>query len=246
MIPRAVIPNATTARSGPYLVLTGPTGVGKTAYVDALAERLSIEVINMDSCQTYAFFRVGTGRADGADATPRHLYGFLGPQEQLSPESYVAKAVAVAHEVSARGRTPLFEGGSRSLLPVLSAALPLTVYGLRPPPDPNWITQRMQRRAEGFLEHDALLKEVEAGLALGYGDCSLMRDPMIYMQTRDFLAGRYDRAGLVSAMVASMKQMHDDQLRVFSAMPSIEWVDVAAMSPADFAGQVAASIDDGK
>ncbi len=223
---------------GPRLVLTGPTGVGKTAYVDAIARAFPVEVINMDSCQAYAVFRVGTGRADGDGTVRRHLYGFLAPNEFLSVDRYLAKAVAVAQEVMLRGNIPLFEGGSRSLLPALVDALPGPVFGLRPPPDPAWILARMRRRAEGFLVDDALIREVEAGLAFGYGDSKLMRDPMIYMQTRDFLAGRYTREALISAMVSSMKQMHDHQLEVFGRMP-IEWIDVASCGPAQLVERLA-------
>lgn len=207
------------------LVITGPTGVGKTAYVDAVARAFPIEVICMDSCQVYSFFRVGTGRADGSPDVVRHLYGFVSPHETLSVASYLAKAKALIHEIEHRGRIPLFEGGSRSFLTALIDALPLQIYGLRPPRESGWIEAMMRERVRGFLANDTLIREVRAGLALGYADTKLMRDPMIYMQTRAYLAGEMSREQLAIAMVESMKNMHDDQLRVLAKMP-IDWIDV--------------------
>lgn len=122
-------------------------------------------------------------------------------------------------------------------------ALPAKVFGLRPPADPAWILSRLRRRAEGFLHERALIREVEAGLALGYGDSKLMRDPMIYMQTRDFLRGRNDRDGLIAAMVESMKRMHDDQLCSLAALP-IEWVEVARCRPEQLVERIAAHLGD--
>jgi tRNA A37 N6-isopentenylltransferase MiaA len=214
------------------LVITGPTGVGKTAYVDAIARAFPVEVICMDSCQVYAFFRVGTGRADGAPGVVRHLYGFLSPHEALPVDSYLAKAQALVHEIEHRGRIPLFEGGSRSLLTALIEALPLQIYGLRPPPEPGWIEAKMRKRSQGFLDGGGLVREVEAGLALGYADTKLMRDPMIYMQTRAYLKGELTREQLELAMVESMKAMHDDQLRVLSRLP-VHWIEAGSCSPAE-------------
>ena len=223
------------------LVITGPTGVGKTAYVNALLCAHPLEIVNMDSCQVYSFFRVGTGRGDGEELACRHLYGFLSPFEELTVDAYVDKATAVVHEIELHGKSPLFEGGSRSLLPALARAMPLKVFGLRPPDDPAWIEEKMARRVEGFLAGDLILREVEAGLRLGYGDTRLMRDPMIYMQTRDFLNGRLSPRQLRRQMVRSMKAMHDDQLEKFAAMDlEIHWLDTATEGPDELRRQVEA------
>lgn len=68
------------------LILTGPTGVGKTKASLALAERLNGEVISADSVQVYRGLDVGSdkaslecgtvgacGRALGATAAEQHL-----------------------------------------------------------------------------------------------------------------------------------------------------------------------------
>ncbi|WP_280151809.1 isopentenyl transferase family protein [Piscinibacter sp. XHJ-5] len=206
------------------LVLTGPTGVGKTAYVNALLDRFPFEVINLDSCQVYTFFRIGTGRGDGQHAHRRHLYGFLSPFDKLEPQRYVEAALAMAHEIRTWGHIPLFEGGSRSLLRALREAAPLALIGLRPPGDPGWILRKLEQRVEGFFEQDKIIKEVEAGLRFGYADTVLMRDPMVYQQTIAYLEGRVGLEETKRAMVCSMKEMHDDQMARFREQ-DIAWID---------------------
>jgi hydroxymethylglutaryl-CoA reductase len=213
------------------LAITGPTGIGKTAYVNALLDTFPFEVIDMDSCQVYAFFRVGTGRSDGDHHGRRHLYGWLSPFASLTVPSYVEAAVALTRRVERRGALPMFEGGSRTLLPALAQALTLKILALWPPADPGWIESRMLWRAKEFFRDEALVREVRAALRLGYGDTTLMRDPMIYMQTREYLEGHYTREGVQRAIVRSMKVMHDDQLRMLAAM-DVERVEVATTPPA--------------
>ena len=214
----------------PFLVLTGPTGVGKTAFVDALLERGPFEVINLDSCQVYAFFRVGPGRGDGHHQQRRHLYGFLDPQAELDPERFIAAALACAHEVRTWGGIPLFEGGSRRLLPRLARAAPLRIVGLQPPVDRGWIRARLEQRVEAYFVGDAIVREVQAALQLGYGDTVLMRTPMVYQQTVAYLCGRATLAETKRAMVESMLEMHEDQLRRFAEL-DIHWID-ATRGPA--------------
>ena len=209
------------------LVLTGPTGVGKTAYVNAMLDRSPFEVINLDSCQVYTFFRVGTGREDGRHTHRRHLYGFLSPFGALEPERYVEAALAVAREIRTLGHVPLFEGGSRSFLRALCEAAPLAMIGLRPPTDPGWILRRLEQRVEHFFEQDKIIKEVEAAFRFGYADTVPMRNPVIYQQTVAYLEGRASLEETKRAMVNCMKEMHDDQMAKFSEM-DIAWIDADA------------------
>ncbi len=220
-----------------HLVITGPTGIGKTEFVNELLAHLPIEVINMDSIQVYAFFSVAPGRKDMACRERRHLYGYLSPFDTLDPATYVRSASAVAKEIAHHRRVPVFEGGSRSLLPALRAALPLEIIGLRPPADRALRATRLRQRVEGYFADGAIIAEVEEGLRAGYGDTRLMRDPLIYMQTRDFLAGQMTLEECKRAMVESMLVMQDDQMAVFGAM-GITWVDLATETPHGFAKQI--------
>lgn len=216
----------------PRLVITGPTGIGKTAVVNLLLSRLPLDVINLDSIQVYAFFRVGPGREDATHAAQRHLYGYLSPHDTLDPAAYARNAAAVADEIELYGRVPIFEGASRSLFPALASALPLQVFGLRPPDDRAWRAERLRARVDKMFERDRFPREVRKALALGYGECRLMRDPLLYLQVRDYLDGKWTLEACKRAMVESLLEMQDAQLNFLEALPGVTWMEVGADTPA--------------
>jgi tRNA dimethylallyltransferase len=96
------------------LCLAGPTASGKTAVALALAERLPIEIISVDSALLYRGMDIGTakpGRAERA-AVPHHLIDILDPSESYSAARFLADAQRLAGEIRARGGLPLLVGGT--------------------------------------------------------------------------------------------------------------------------------------
>ena len=96
------------------LAITGPTASGKTALSLGLAKRLDAEIISCDSMQIYKGMDIGTAKATEEEraVAPHHLIGFLSPLESYSAENYRADAIAVAKDITSRGRLPLFVGGT--------------------------------------------------------------------------------------------------------------------------------------
>ena len=96
------------------LAITGPTASGKTALSLGLADRLSAEIISCDSMQIYRGMDIGTAKATAAEraAVPHHLIDFLSPTESYSVEEYRRAAIDVARDITARGKLPLFVGGT--------------------------------------------------------------------------------------------------------------------------------------
>jgi tRNA A37 N6-isopentenylltransferase MiaA len=205
-------------------------------------DRFPVEVINMDSIQVYAFFRVGPGRDDARYGARRHLYGYLSPHDILNVASYVRDATAIAQEIEHYQGLPMFEGGSRSLLPALGAAMPLKIFGVRPPDDRAWRRARLYERVEGYFAGDLIVREVEAGLRLGYGDVMLMREPLVYTPTREYLAGKLSLDECKRVMVEGMLEMQDAQMVVFNPM-DITWVTAERDAPATLAGMIEAWIE---
>lgn len=103
-------------------VIAGPTAVGKTALVVALAARRPIEVISLDSRQVYRGLRIGTAQptAEERAACPHHLVDFLPPTETYSARRYRDDFVRVYGEVRARGAAPVLVGGAGLYLTALS------------------------------------------------------------------------------------------------------------------------------
>ncbi len=96
------------------LAITGPTASGKTAISIEVARALSGEIISCDSMQIYRDMNIGTAKATEEErrAIPHHMIDFLPPNESYSAEAYRIDAMKVAREVSARGKLPIFVGGT--------------------------------------------------------------------------------------------------------------------------------------
>ncbi|MEZ6061930.1 MAG: tRNA (adenosine(37)-N6)-dimethylallyltransferase MiaA [Planctomycetaceae bacterium] len=94
--------------------LAGPTAVGKSEASLILAERLDAEIVSMDSMAVYQGMDIGTAKPSAAeqDRVPHHLIDVADPSEDFSVAEYLQAARSAATEILARGRVPLFVGGT--------------------------------------------------------------------------------------------------------------------------------------
>jgi tRNA dimethylallyltransferase len=126
------------------LILTGPTACGKTALALAVAPRLGAEVVAMDSMTVYRGMDVGTAKPTPAEraAVPHHLIDELDPWESGTVAWWLGRAAAVCRDLAARGKRPLFVGGTPFYLKAL-------LHGLfdGPPGDPD-LRRRLEAEAE--------------------------------------------------------------------------------------------------
>ena len=96
------------------LAICGPTASGKTALSLGVAEALGCEIISCDSMQIYKGMDIGTAKATAEEQArvPHHLIDFLSPAVGFSAEEYRRMALDAAREITARGKIPLFVGGT--------------------------------------------------------------------------------------------------------------------------------------
>jgi tRNA dimethylallyltransferase len=96
------------------VVLTGPTGVGKTALACDLVERFGGEVVSCDSRQVYKYLDIGTAKPspDELRRAPHHLIDYVDPAEPYSVTRYCQDADAVLDDLAARGEIAWVVGGS--------------------------------------------------------------------------------------------------------------------------------------
>lgn len=94
--------------------VVGPTASGKTALSIALCRRLEGEILCCDSMQIYRKMDIGTAKPTKEEraAVPHHLCDFLDPGTPYSAADYAADAARAVREVTARGRIPVFCGGT--------------------------------------------------------------------------------------------------------------------------------------
>jgi tRNA dimethylallyltransferase len=96
-----------------YIVLMGPTGVGKTELALRLAQTMSTEIINADLGQFYEPLTIGTAKpAWRQESVPHHLFDIMTTPESLTVWDYRRRLLATMDSIIERGHVPLIVGGS--------------------------------------------------------------------------------------------------------------------------------------
>lgn len=103
------------------LILTGPTACGKTALALDLAERIGGEIVALDSMTVYRGMDIGTAKPSAAERArvPHHLIDVRDPWESLTVAWWLERAEEACAEISARGKRPIFVGGTPFYLKAL-------------------------------------------------------------------------------------------------------------------------------
>jgi tRNA dimethylallyltransferase len=96
------------------LYVAGPTAVGKSEIALHLAEQLGGEIISADSMQVYRGLDLGTAKPPAADRArvPHHLMDICNLTESFDAAQFVRLAQKAVAEIQARGRVPVFCGGT--------------------------------------------------------------------------------------------------------------------------------------
>ncbi|MEX0718791.1 MAG: tRNA (adenosine(37)-N6)-dimethylallyltransferase MiaA [Planctomycetaceae bacterium] len=159
--------------------LAGPTACGKSEIALELATRIrpdgsgeaavpseepAAEILSLDSMALYRGMDIGTAKPalEARRRVPHHLIDLIDPHEEYSVAEYVAAAERACAEIVARGRVPLFVGGTGLYLRSL-------LRGLFDGPPADWTLRReIETEAEG-REPDFLhrrLNEIDPATAV--------------------------------------------------------------------------------
>lgn len=96
------------------IVITGPTGVGKTKLSIELAKRYNGEIINADSMQIYRELNIGTAkvREDEKDNIPHHLFDIKNVDEEYTIYHYQKDLRNKIDELNSKGKRIIIVGGT--------------------------------------------------------------------------------------------------------------------------------------
>ena len=111
--------------TAPVLILTGPTGSGKSDWAMHLAQRWPVEIISVDSAQVFRGMAIGTAKPGAAAraAVAHHLLDILDPVQAYSAGQFARDAVALIGQIRGRGHIPLLVGGTMLYLRALRQGL---------------------------------------------------------------------------------------------------------------------------
>jgi tRNA dimethylallyltransferase len=154
----------------PVLVLTGPTGVGKSDWAIRLAGEAPVEVVSVDSALVYRGLDIGAAKPDRAirERIPHHLIDICDPTESYSAGRFVTDAMECITRIHARRRVPLLVGGTMLYIRAI-------LHGLAPLPQASVeVRARIDERAarEGWpaLHTELLQIDPEAAARIARND----------------------------------------------------------------------------
>ncbi|XP_022142916.1 tRNA dimethylallyltransferase 9 isoform X2 [Momordica charantia] len=101
-------------RKEKVIVISGPTGAGKSRLAMELAKRLNGEIISADSVQVYKGLDIGSAKPSARDRkeVPHHLLDILRPSEEYSVGQFFEDARQATRCILDNGRVPIVSGGT--------------------------------------------------------------------------------------------------------------------------------------
>lgn len=96
------------------IVITGPTGVGKTKISLEIAKKLHTEIINGDAYQIYKKMNIGTAKPtkDELSIVKHHFFDFQDPLDDFSVSDYQKQIRSLITEFHNKQMIPLIVGGT--------------------------------------------------------------------------------------------------------------------------------------
>lgn len=96
------------------IVITGPTGVGKTKLSIEIAKKFNCEIINCDASQFKRGLNIGTAKitTEEMDGVAHHLIDNLDISDDYSVKDYQNDARKLISSIIAKGSIPLLVGGT--------------------------------------------------------------------------------------------------------------------------------------
>lgn len=96
------------------LILTGPTGVGKTKNSIRLAEDFNGEIISCDSYQIYKYLNIGTDKIkkEQMKGIVHHNLDFVEPDEDYNTSLFKERTQKIIRDVTKKGKLPILVGGT--------------------------------------------------------------------------------------------------------------------------------------
>lgn len=96
------------------IILTGPTGVGKTDLSIELAKALNTEIISADSMQIYRYMDIGTGKIKDKEkqGIVHHMIDIINPDCEYTVDDYKKESLSLIDKINNENKIPIVVGGT--------------------------------------------------------------------------------------------------------------------------------------
>jgi len=113
------------------VIITGPTGVGKTALSVEIAKSFGGEIISADSCQVYQGFDIGSAKVTKQEmqGVKHYLIDNRAPTDEYNAGEFARDAALAIDKITADNKVPIIVGGTGLYINAL--LFPLTAEGKR-------------------------------------------------------------------------------------------------------------------
>ena len=162
------------------LVLSGPTGSGKSELAVRIAEEIGAEIVNADSMQVYRGLDIGTAKPSTEELArvPHHLLGIITPDLNFTASDFRREAAAVIADIDSRGKKVIVVGGTGLYIRALLEGLVDSPDG-----DPELRLQFADLPGEELLQRLALVDPETASRLHQNDRLRLIRALEVYSQT---------------------------------------------------------------
>ncbi|EFI42299.1 tRNA (adenosine(37)-N6)-dimethylallyltransferase MiaA [Peptoniphilus sp. oral taxon 386] len=95
------------------LILTGPTGIGKTELSLSISRKYNCEIISADSMQIYKEMDIGTAKININETDiPHYMIDVVYPCYDFSVADFKKQSVSLISEINKNGKLPFIVGGT--------------------------------------------------------------------------------------------------------------------------------------
>jgi len=128
------------------IFIAGPTAVGKSEAAVKLARKVGGEIISCDSMQIYQGMEIISSQTPASlrKAIPHHLMGIIPPTKEYNVSLYRKDAVKKIKEIIAKGKVPIFAGGTGLYMSILIDGI------FKAKPENKAVRERLYQEAKSF------------------------------------------------------------------------------------------------
>ena len=125
-----------------FVIISGPTAVGKTQFVEDLAVKKNAEIISADSQAVYKYLDIGTAKPGSNDNIKYHLIDVVDPDKNYDVSNFISDVEDAVKRIRNKNKKILISGGTPMYINKL-------IYGLTDAPGKDEeIRSKLKKEAE--------------------------------------------------------------------------------------------------